>query len=59
MVFFPPDHSARKEEGTPAAPISVFIPASSKGSVNQRAVRSHRADLVAAIYAGDARVIGG
>ncbi len=30
-----------------------------KGSVNQRAVRSHRADLVAALYAGDARVILG
>ena len=28
-----------------------------KGSVNQRAVRSQRTDLVAAIYAGDARVI--
>lgn len=28
-----------------------------KGSVNQRAVRAHRGDLVAAIYAGDARVI--
>ena len=30
-----------------------------KGSVNQRAVRNHRGDLVAAIYAGDPRVIGG
>ena len=30
-----------------------------KGSVNQRAVRSHRADLVAALYAGDAGVIRG
>jgi len=28
-----------------------------KGSINQRAVRSHRADLVEAIYAGDPRVI--
>lgn len=28
-----------------------------KGSVNQRAVRAQRADLVAALYAGDARVI--
>jgi feruloyl-CoA synthase len=28
-----------------------------KGSVNQRAVRSHRTDLVAALYADDARVI--
>lgn len=30
-----------------------------KGSVNQRAVRSHRKDLVAALYAGDKRVIDG
>ncbi len=30
-----------------------------KGSVNQRAVRSHRGDLVAALYAGDPRVISG
>lgn len=28
-----------------------------KGSVNQRAVRAHRSDLVAAIYGGDPRVI--
>ncbi|MFN4099040.1 MAG: feruloyl-CoA synthase [Pararhodobacter sp.] len=28
-----------------------------KGSVNQRAVRAHRQDLVAALYAGDERVI--
>lgn len=30
-----------------------------KGSVNQRAVRNHRGDLVAAIFAGDPRVIEG
>jgi feruloyl-CoA synthase len=30
-----------------------------KGSVNQRAVRAHRANLVADLYGGDERVIEG